>query len=128
MCEKAVEDKLEALEYVPEYFKPEKMCKEARCRGPYALRDIPDHLKTQNMCEKTVEEDLCSLHFVPGWFVTQQQIDIWHDDDYYCDDDGAYRVVQRLPKGQGPESKNKRRTFTHCLESIKVLGLVHVRR
>ena len=27
-----------------------------------------------------------SLRFVPDWFVTQQQIDIWYDDDYIYND------------------------------------------
>ena len=27
-----------------------------------------------------------SLQFVPGWFVTQQQLKIWHDDDDYCNE------------------------------------------
>ena len=28
-----------------------------------------------------------SLACVPDWFLTQQQIKIWHDDVYYCNDD-----------------------------------------
>ena len=27
------------------------------------------------------------MHYVPDWFVTQQQIKIWHDNDDYSDDD-----------------------------------------
>ena len=38
------------------------------------------------MCDKTVEEDPCKLEFVPDWFVTLQQVKIWHDDDDYDDD------------------------------------------
>ena len=32
------------------------------------------------MCEKVVKDDP-SLQYVPDWFVTQQQIDTWYDDD-----------------------------------------------
>ena len=28
-----------------------------------------------------------SLQYVPDWFVTQQKLKIWHDDDDYCSDD-----------------------------------------
>ena len=62
MCERAIKDKSETLEF------------------------IPDHFKTQNMCDKAVEEGPCALEFAPDWFVTHQQVQIWHDDDYHDDD------------------------------------------
>ena len=46
MCEKAVEDEPETLEYVPDHLKTEEICKEAVRREPYALGYVPDHLKT----------------------------------------------------------------------------------
>ena len=55
MCERAVEDEPETLEFVP------------------------DHFKAQEICDKAVEEDPC----VPDWFVTHQQVKIWHDYYYY---------------------------------------------
>ena len=39
------------------------------------------------MCDKTVKDDPFSLWFVSDWFVTQQQLKIWPDDDDYCSDD-----------------------------------------
>ena len=39
------------------------------------------------MCDKAVKDDPSSLQFVPDWFVTQEQIDIWYDDDYWYHDD-----------------------------------------
>ena len=42
---------------------------------------------TQEMGDKAVEEDLCLLEYVPDWFVRQEQIDLWHDDDDYYDND-----------------------------------------
>ena len=56
-----------------------------------SLAYVPDHLKTQNMCDKIVEESPWSLEYVPNWFVTQQQIQLWHDNAYYCNDD---RVIK----------------------------------
>ena len=44
-----------------------------------SLAYVPDHLKTQDMCDKIVEESPWSLEYVPNWFVTQQQIKLWHD-------------------------------------------------
>ena len=38
------------------------------------------------MCDKVVKDDPSSLQYVPDWFVTQQQIKIWHGDTYYCND------------------------------------------
>ena len=32
------------------------------------------------MCDAAVREDSLSLQYVPDWFVTQQQVKIWHDD------------------------------------------------
>ena len=57
MCEKAVEDDLWQLEFVP------------------------DHFKTKKMCERAVEEKPWSLLHVPDWFVTQEQVKLLHDDN-----------------------------------------------
>ena len=39
------------------------------------------------MCNKAVEDDPSSLQYVPDWFVTQQLLDVWFDDDYWYHDD-----------------------------------------
>ena len=39
------------------------------------------------MCEKAVNRYLYLLRYVPGWFVTDQQMKIWHVNDEYCNDD-----------------------------------------
>ena len=44
--------------------------------------DIPDHLKTREVCNEAVGWHLCLLDHIPDWFITQQQIEIWHDGDY----------------------------------------------
>ena len=38
------------------------------------------------MCDKAVRDYLFPLQFVPDWFVTQQQTDIWYDNDDWHDD------------------------------------------
>ena len=39
------------------------------------------------MCDEAVRDHSFSLQYVPNWFVTQQQVKIWHDDsEYYYDD------------------------------------------
>ena len=64
------------------------MCKEAVEDDPEALQFVPDNLKTQRMSDEAVEDDPSSLEFVPDWFVTQKQLDMWHD--YYYHDDGDH--------------------------------------
>ena len=39
------------------------------------------------MCNKAVRNHFFSLEYISDWFVTQQQVKIWHDDDEYHDDD-----------------------------------------
>ena len=38
------------------------------------------------MCDWAVDKEPHSLAFVPDWFVTKEQIGLWHDSKY-CDDD-----------------------------------------
>ena len=49
MCEKAVEDGPWHLKNVPDHFKTQGMCKKAVKKDPWQLYDVPDHLKTQKM-------------------------------------------------------------------------------
>ena len=51
------------------------------------MEHVPDHLKTRGMCDKAVRDDPSSLQYIPDWFVTQQQLKLWHDDYDYCNDD-----------------------------------------
>ena len=39
------------------------------------------------MCDKAVNEDPWLLNYIPDWFVTQEQVKIWHDDSEYNGDD-----------------------------------------
>ena len=40
------------------------------------------------MCDKAVRDYLFSLQLVPDWFVTKEEVDIWHDNDYVYNDNG----------------------------------------
>ena len=50
------------------------------------LSFVPDRFKTREMCEKAVKKYLWLLKYVPDWFATHQQIQIWHNNDDYCND------------------------------------------
>ena len=39
------------------------------------------------MCIRAPEACPWSLEYIPDWYVTEQQIQLWHDDKYYCNDD-----------------------------------------
>ena len=75
------------LNHVPDCLKTQTMCDYAIEKCLWVLKDVPDHLKTEKMCDKVVWGDPFSLQFVPDWFVTQQQLKLWHYYDDYCNDD-----------------------------------------
>ena len=56
------------------------MCKGV-CPNPRLIGHVPDHFKTQEMCNKAVELDPSFLWFVTDWFVSQEQLRLWHDSD-----------------------------------------------
>ena len=87
MCDKTVRTWPGLLEFVPDRLKTQEMCDAGVMENPCTLGFVPDHLKAQEMCNKAVREDLFSLVCVPDWFVTQQQVKLWHDNNNYCDDD-----------------------------------------
>ena len=63
------------------------MCDKAVRISPYMLEYVPDCLKMQEMCDNAMRMDPWILNYVPHQFITQQQVKIWHDDNYYPDDD-----------------------------------------
>ena len=94
ICNEAMRGNPAAFFLVPDHFKTEKNV----YLDPWQLKDVPDHFKTQEMCDDAVWGYPFSLQFVPYWFVTQQQIDAWYDDDYWYDDDeiiGWYNSYQK---------------------------------
>ena len=63
------------------------MCEKAVEEDPWRLYAVSDHFKTEEMCNKVVEVGPWQLKDVSDWFVTHELIKIWHDDDYYDDDE-----------------------------------------
>ena len=59
------------------------------------------------MCIKAVEAGLGLLEYVPDWFVTQQQIKIWRNDDAYCDDDELIKWYNGYQKRKAQKAKIK---------------------
>ena len=50
------------------------------------------------MCIRAVEVGLGLLEYVPDWFVTQVQIGLWHDDDYWHHDDKLIKWYEGYQK------------------------------
>ena len=92
--------------YIPNCFKNKERCIEI---GPWQLHDVPDNFKTQEMCDDAVSRDSCFLQYVSHWFLTQEPAKIWHDDDYYCDDDQVAEWYNgcKQRKNQKAEIKEK---------------------
>ena len=76
------------LFFIPDNIKTQEMCDKAIEDEPRSLALVTDHLKAQEMFEKAVEKDPWLLKYVPNWFVTQEPVKLWHDDYYYCNNDG----------------------------------------
>ena len=81
---------------IPGHFKTQEMCNETVAQFSYTLRYVPDHLKTQKVCNQAVSNNPAVIFLFPDRFkthvflfvvVTQQQIDVWYDDDYWYHDD-----------------------------------------
>ena len=73
--------------------KTQNMCIDTARIEPYTLEYIPDWYKTYQMCIKAVKEFRWLLEFVPdhlkteNWFLTQQQVKIWHNGNNFYDKD-----------------------------------------
>ena len=64
--------------FIPDRFKTQEMCIKALEVYLWSLEYVLDKLKVQKMCDDAVWDDAFSLVCVPNWFVTQQQLKIWH--------------------------------------------------
>ena len=63
------------------------------------------------MCDNAVRDDSFSLQFVPDWFVTQQQIKIWHDEDDYCSDNETIKWYDGYQKRKSQKASIKDEFF-----------------
>ena len=87
MCEKVVEKNPRQLKSVPDCFRTQEMCSKAVEEDPYSLEYVPDHFKPWEIYDDAVWGDPFSLVCVLDWFVTQQRIGPWDDDDHLNDDE-----------------------------------------
>ena len=126
MCNEAVRREPYRLLYVPDHLITQEMCEEAMRVRPATFFLIPDRFKTQEMCIRAVRGGPWNLRHVPDSFVTQQQIKIWHDDVYYCNNDKLIKWYEGYQKRK-TQKANKRRASAHCLASQSCDGLVYVR-
>ena len=98
MCDKAVDDYYIALEFVPDQYKFKEMCDRIISENPFSSRYIPDQYKTQQICDKAVDNCLAALKFVPNWFVTSKMIkklfiDLYADENIlYFNEDSSNAV------------------------------------
>ena len=88
-CIEAVDVEPKSLRDVSDQYKTQEMCdiKTLRVGTWQVLEDVPVCFKTRDVCEKAMRKSPTSLVYVLDWFVTQQQIKMWRDDNEYCDDD-----------------------------------------
>ena len=87
MCNEAIHTDPYSLAFVPDRFKTQKMCDKAINIEPFTQSHDHDNLKMREMCIRAVEASLGLLGHIPEWFVTQQQIDVWYDGEYWYYDD-----------------------------------------
>ena len=59
------------------------------------------------MYNKTVEDDPSFLQYVPDWFVTQQQFDVWSDNDYWYHDNEIIEWYEGYKKRKTQKAKIK---------------------
>ena len=118
LCIKAVRRNPYALDCVPDNVKTQKTCIKAMRENSAVFFLVPDRFKTQEMCNDAVDVDPLSLRdvvqrdsyylqFISHWFVTQEQLEIWHDDDDYCTDDEIVERYKRYKKRKAQKSKIK---------------------
>ena len=60
---------------IPDHLKTQEKCDEAVCNNPYILRHVSDHFKTQEMCEEAVEASPWQLKYVPDQYKAQKMCD-----------------------------------------------------
>ena len=63
------------------------MCNEGVMVVPSDLQNVPNNFKTQETCNDVLFGESHVLQNVPGWFVTKELVEMWQDDDDYCNND-----------------------------------------
>ena len=76
---------------IPDHCKTQGMCTKAIEVRPWQLHYVLYHIKTQDSRNDAVEDELSSLQYAPDYFMTPKQLQIWHDEDDYCND---YELIE----------------------------------
>ena len=94
------------LGHVPDHFKIQEMCeKNAVEKCPWSLKYMYDHFKTQEMCNKAVGRRPWNPRNVPDWFVTQQQLKLWHD---HCNNNRLIKWYEDYQKRKAQKASVKK--------------------
>ena len=72
MYNKAVDNFLHALEFVPERYKTQKMCDKAVSSFPSTTEFVPECFMTQGMCDTIVSEIPLLIICCSDWYKTQK--------------------------------------------------------
>ena len=108
ICNEVMRNSPWALRFIPDHLKTQEMCIEAVGTCPWTLEHVPDNLKAQEMCNEAVRGGPWNLRHVSDWFLTQQQIKIWHDNAYYCNDDRLIRWYEGHLKRKAQKAQIKK--------------------
>ena len=73
----------------------------------WQLKFVTEQYNTQRVFDKAVRDDSSTLQFVSDWFVTQQQMDVWYDDDYCFHDDEIIEWYKGYKKRMAQKVKIK---------------------
>ena len=71
------------------------------------------------MCDKAIKYDSSSLQFIPDQFVTQQQLDVWFDDDYWYYDDDITEWYEGYKKSKAQKFSIKEELLTIAWHSSR---------
>ena len=103
---------------VPDHLKAQEICNEAASMYARSLVYVLDYLKTQDMCDKAFWEDTSSLQYFPDWFVTQQEVKSWHDDYDYCDDDEITECYEGYNRKKAQKAQIKKELM--CIACLSI--------
>ena len=73
------------------------------------------------MCDEAVGSEPYSLQFLSDWFVTQEQIKIWDNDDDYYDDDELTEWSDDYHKRKVQKSKITEELLTIAFHPDRVM-------
>ena len=80
------------------------------------------------MCDQAMRYYIFSLQFVSDWFVTQQQIKMWHDDAYYCNSYGIIKWYDGYKKQKAQKAQIKKELMPIAWDPDLVMGVVYIKR